>query len=67
MQFAQNSRYSEKFKSLWVQSWFSGLTWVCFASVTRSSVSAESHYPNANDLLNVAFRWRRPFVNRWHG
>ena len=66
MQLAQNSTYSKKFKFL-AQSWFSGLTRISFAPVTRSSVNVESHYANTNDLLNVTFRWRKPFVNRYQG
>ena len=31
---------------------------------TRSYLNAESYYANTNDLLNVAFKCRKPFVNR---
>ena len=43
---------------------FRGLHGSLSAPVTRSSVNADSHYAYANDIFNVAFRWRKPFSNR---
>ena len=45
--------YSEKVKFLRVHSWFSGLTWFSFRTCHAFSVNAESHYANANYLLNL--------------
>ena len=63
-----------KSSGFWVQSWFSGLTWESLsAPVTRCRaepnqtkpyLNAEIYYANTNDLLIVAFRCRKPFVNR---
>ena len=54
--------YSEKLKLLRIQSWFSGYHGSLSAPVTRSSVNAESHCANTNDLLKVALRWRKTFA-----
>ena len=66
MQFVEISVV--KSSGFWIQSWFSGLTWVNMGlfrtPVTRSYLNAESCYANTNDLLNVAFRCRKPLVNR---
>ena len=62
MQFVEISVV--KSSGFWVQSWFSRLTWVSFRTVKRSYLNAESYDANTNDLLNVAFRCRKPFVNR---
>ena len=62
VQFAQN--FTVKSSSFLDSVVFGGLHGSLSAPVTRSSVNADSHYANVNDLLNAAFRWRKPFSNR---
>ena len=57
-----------KSSGFWVQSWFSRANMRSLsAPVTRSYLNAEIYYANTNDLLIVAFRCRKPFVNRYFG